>query len=223
LEIPSPYIYFILLTAKSYRHERLQGLDAGADDFLSKPIDSIELDIAIRTAQRIIAAQETLRSRATALERSNQELSLHSTMDPLTRLRSSLGFREALDSACLRATARQRHLSVIRIEIRGFSWLGQGPEVLIGAAARRLLEFQCEGEIACRQGEQELALILPGLDVAQARSRASALNRAITSELRSFPGVSLSVGVATWSPGLNLADPDALLESCEDDLDAGRH
>ena len=63
-EIKSTYIYVILLTAKTHRHERLQGLSAGADDFLAKPIDHCELDIALKTAQRIIAAQEALVARA---------------------------------------------------------------------------------------------------------------------------------------------------------------
>ncbi len=38
------------LTAKTHRHERLQGLSAGADDFLAKPIDHCELNIAMKTA-----------------------------------------------------------------------------------------------------------------------------------------------------------------------------
>ncbi len=59
-EIKTTYTYIILLTAKTHRHERLQGLSAGADDFLVKPIDQAELEIALKTAQRIIAAQEAL-------------------------------------------------------------------------------------------------------------------------------------------------------------------
>ncbi len=220
-ELTSPYIYFILLTAKSHRHERLQGLDAGADDFLTKPIDSIELDIALRTAQRIISAQETLRSRASELERTNQELSLHSTVDPLTGLRSSRAFREALDSACLHATAMQRHLSVIRLEMGGFSW--QSPRELAIAAAQILRGVQREGEIACHHGEEGFALILPGEDLPQARARASALHCAIISGLTSLPGVSLGIGVATWSPGAQLADPGSLLDACEADLVACPH
>ena len=71
-ELSSRYVYMILLTAKSHRHERLQGLNAGADDFLAKPIDSVELEIALKTAQRIIAAQEALQDRARAGARQRQ-------------------------------------------------------------------------------------------------------------------------------------------------------
>ena len=73
-ELSSRYIYTILLTAKSHRHERLQGLNAGADDFLSKPIDSVELEIALKAAQRIIAAQEALQHLVRELEQANAKL-----------------------------------------------------------------------------------------------------------------------------------------------------
>ena len=45
-----PYVYLILLTSKDHRHERLQGLRSGADEFLSKPIDTNELEVSLKTA-----------------------------------------------------------------------------------------------------------------------------------------------------------------------------
>lgn len=90
-----PYVYLILLTAKNHRHERLQGLNAGADDFLAKPIDSCELEIALKTARRIIAAHEALQSRARELERANHVLARLATLDELTGLKNRRGFHEA--------------------------------------------------------------------------------------------------------------------------------
>ena len=52
----TPYTYVLLLTVKDLRKDRLQGLQSGADDFLTKPVDSIELATALQTAQRILAA-----------------------------------------------------------------------------------------------------------------------------------------------------------------------
>ena len=69
-----PYVYLILLTSKAHRHERLQGLSAGADDFLSKPLDTFELEVSLKTAQRIIAAQEALAARIRELEQANEQL-----------------------------------------------------------------------------------------------------------------------------------------------------
>jgi DNA-binding response OmpR family regulator len=65
----TPYTYVILLTVKDLRKDRLEGLQAGADDFLTKPVDSVELVTALRTAERILSAQADLQRRVTELER----------------------------------------------------------------------------------------------------------------------------------------------------------
>jgi two-component system, cell cycle response regulator len=58
-----PYVYLILLTSKDHRHERLQGLRAGADEFLSKPVDTHDLEVSLMTAERIIGAQNAMAAR----------------------------------------------------------------------------------------------------------------------------------------------------------------
>lgn len=57
------YGYFILLTSKSTKQEVALGLDAGADDFLSKPIDPAELHARMRAGERLIDTQDQLRDR----------------------------------------------------------------------------------------------------------------------------------------------------------------
>src|SRR5438067_520152 len=54
------YTYFILLTAKSQRNDRSQGMAAGVDDYLLKPLDTTELDTRLRVATRILRMQEEL-------------------------------------------------------------------------------------------------------------------------------------------------------------------
>src|SRR4051794_9414884 len=54
------YTYVILLTSKDRRDERLEGLRAGADDFLVKPPDADELSIRLEIAQRILGVQRQL-------------------------------------------------------------------------------------------------------------------------------------------------------------------
>src|ERR1700730_18568823 len=58
------YTYIILLTARDSRDDRLAGLEAGADDFLTKPVDAGELVARLNTARRILAMQEQLRADA---------------------------------------------------------------------------------------------------------------------------------------------------------------
>jgi len=54
------YVYFMLLTSKKAKEEVAAGLDAGADDFLSKPMDMGEMHARLRAGQRLLSMQEDL-------------------------------------------------------------------------------------------------------------------------------------------------------------------
>src|SRR5678815_1576938 len=55
-----PYVYVILLTSRNSRDDMIMGLDAGADDYLSKPFDQRELELRLRTGRRILDLQSEL-------------------------------------------------------------------------------------------------------------------------------------------------------------------
>ena len=55
------YIYIILVTARSSKEDMLQGLSAGADDFISKPLEPAELLVRVRNAERVLAMERDLR------------------------------------------------------------------------------------------------------------------------------------------------------------------
>ena len=68
------YVYFILLTSKSDRGDVATGLAAGADDFLSKPIETEELRARISAAGRLVAVQRALEEKNRLLEGALSEL-----------------------------------------------------------------------------------------------------------------------------------------------------
>lgn len=59
----SGYVYAILLTAKTQKEDLVQGMEAGADDFLTKPFDRDELRARVRVAERLLQLQYTLAER----------------------------------------------------------------------------------------------------------------------------------------------------------------
>ncbi len=65
---PAPYIYLLLLTAKSQKDEIAAGLDAGADDYVIKPFDPEELRARLKVGQRVVQLERTLEKRVKDLE-----------------------------------------------------------------------------------------------------------------------------------------------------------
>src|ERR1700690_956317 len=59
------YVYVLLLTARTQKEDLLQGLESGADDYLTKPFDSQELRARLHVGQRILDLEDELRFRAT--------------------------------------------------------------------------------------------------------------------------------------------------------------
>ena len=60
------YIYIILLTSRDRREDRLEGLRAGADDFLTKPPDPDELAVRLEIAERILVSTSSWPARTRA-------------------------------------------------------------------------------------------------------------------------------------------------------------
>ena len=64
-----PYIYIMLLTALTKKHEVAAGLEAGADDYVSKPFDYEELRARITVGQRVVILERTLQRRIEELQK----------------------------------------------------------------------------------------------------------------------------------------------------------
>ncbi|WP_298840778.1 PP2C family protein-serine/threonine phosphatase [uncultured Roseobacter sp.] len=97
------YGYFILLTSKSEKNEIAEGLDSGADDFLTKPVDGNELRARITAGERILTMQRELTMKNSVISE---------TLDELQRLYDSL------DGDLLEAKKLQQ--SLIREKSRSF-------------------------------------------------------------------------------------------------------
>jgi len=68
------YLYLILVTGRDAKEDLIEGLNAGADDFINKPINREELRVRLRSAERVIELQQSLDSRNRKLEEVNNRI-----------------------------------------------------------------------------------------------------------------------------------------------------
>ncbi len=73
-EIQGRYLYLMLVTGRDDKEDLIEGLNAGADDFINKPVNPEELRVRLRSAVRVLELQETLDQRNTRLKEANERI-----------------------------------------------------------------------------------------------------------------------------------------------------
>jgi diguanylate cyclase (GGDEF)-like protein len=219
-----PYIYILLLTAKDTPQELIEGMEAGADDYLRKPVDTHELRVRLRAGRRILDLQQ-------ALVEARDMLRRQASRDPLTELFNRTAMFEILARELKRARRESTTLSVIMADLDHFKDINDvlghaaGDEVL-REAARRMSACVREYDAACRYGGEEFLIILPGLDLAGATARAEGIRSALAATpfhiAESLHNVTCSLGV-TASSGAAGFDAPALLQEADEALYTAKH
>ncbi|MDF1553443.1 MAG: diguanylate cyclase [Deferrisomatales bacterium] len=233
------YLPVLMITAKSDLEDLVKGLEAGADDYISKPFDHVELLarvkslLRIRTLQKRLYAQNTeleaknqqLRALAGQLDALNQELRLLSVTDGLTKAYNHLHFQERFKSEFARAVRYGDPLSCVMIDIDHFKRVNDtyghpvGDRVLV-----RLVEILKDAirseDLVARYGGEEFVLLLPQTDAAHAAHLAERVReRAEAERLRLAAGGELSftvsLGVADLRPDTAPMERDALLSAAD--------
>jgi two-component system, cell cycle response regulator len=215
-----PYIYLILLTSKDHRHERLEALRAGADQFLSKPADTYDLEVSLMTAERIIAAQNALAARIRELEQANQQLARQVLQDELTGLANLRGFQQASTHAFGHAIEDRLPLSLVRLELdhphEVFSEMEPVNETeFLMELANLFREASRDCDVAARLSAYGFALILPGVSADGARSRADWLREAITARASTTVPITASIAAVATTAENRPSTTEELLEAAE--------
>lgn len=152
------YIYIILLTAKSQKQDAIDGLSAGADDYVSKPFDANELRVRLNTGARILKLQSELIS-------TQETLRMQATRDPLTGLPNRLLFGDRLAHGISQAKRRKEMLATVFLDLDNFKLtndtLGHGiGDALLKKVADRLSESLRHVDTIARMGGDEFTIIL---------------------------------------------------------------
>ncbi len=207
-----PYVYVILLTARTSREDRLRSLQAGADDILTKPLDRAELFARLNVAQRIVNMEEQLRSRSLELERMHAELERRNFLlselassDGLTGVKNHRFFREKLEAQFSLARWRDVPLSVVMIDVDQFKSFNDsfghpaGDEVLRDVA-KILRSCVRDHDMVARYGGEEFAVLLPSTDVDDSRGLGERLREAIEQFPWKRRPITISLGISTTCP-----------------------
>lgn len=147
------YTYIILLTALSGKTSYLDGMDAGADDFITKPFDADQLAARLRVADRILALHETLRTQA--------------MFDGLTGLLNRTAIVACLSREMERAAREGQPLSVVILDLDHFKQVNDvhghaaGDAVLKEAAQRMKNSMRGYDQVG-RYGGEEFLIVAPG-------------------------------------------------------------
>jgi len=211
------YTYIILTTVLGDREDVLRGMEAGADDYLVKPVEPFDLQTRLIAARRVTDLHgELTRFRA--------ELSRLAHTDSLTRLGNRLSLEEDLSALDARGRRYGRGYCLAMCDIDRFKAyndsLGHhaGDEALQAVAAKIKREVRA-GDGVYRYGGEEFLIVLPEQTPETARIAVERIRSAV--EQLAIPHaavpagvVTLSVGVAAYHPG-DAATVEELLEQAD--------
>ena len=231
------YTYYIFLTALGDKEHLLMGLEAGADDYLSKPLDRDELQVRLISAARVTALHRRLAKQRDELEKLNRRLFEQSREDPLTCLGNRLRLREDLETLQARAERYGHSYSLVLCDVDFFKAYNDryghiaGDEVLV-RVAKEITDQSRNGDTAYRYGGEEFLVVQPEQPLQAAAGAAERLRRSVEAlriphESNEPPGlVTISAGVAALVAG-DTRSPDDLLKEADAALyrakEAGRN
>src|SRR5579863_12638 len=174
----SNYTYILLLTSKSDKEDLIEGMEAGADDYLTKPFDQHELKVRIRAGTRLVDLQAQLLAAREALRE-------QATRDSLTHLWNRNSILEILGRELARAAREHRPLGLVMVDLDHFksvndSYGHQSGDAILVEAARRMQRAMREYDAIGRYGGEEFLILLPGCEEPDSFNQAERLRKTIS-------------------------------------------
>jgi two-component system cell cycle response regulator len=205
-----PYVYALLLTTHKEPLRLVEGLDAGADDFIAKPFNPAELRARLGVGRRILRLQDDLAAKFDELQRANTQLARIAGTDPLMDIGNRRSFEEAMARIAEGASRERPPYGVLMIDVDHFKKINDryghamGDRVL-SAVATALVGAKGPGDELFRYGGEEVVLVSPNQTAGAMLALGERLRLAV-SELRIERAGDHAV-VVTASFGAALADP----------------
>jgi diguanylate cyclase (GGDEF)-like protein len=213
------YIYLLLLTARAGKQDVLQGLESGADDYLTKPFDSRELRARLVVGERILALQDKL---VTAVD----EIRFRATHDSLTGINNRGTILECLRKERSRQHREPKAFSIILADIDHFKTVNDTfghlvGDVVLRDVAQHLARLIRPYDSIGRFGGEEFLVVVPSSGEIATQGLAERAREEIDSSTIAVEqnkiSVTVSFGIATSTPE-NVLDLNDMLRLADDAL-----
>jgi len=217
------YIYIMLLSARDKEKDVLAGLDAGADDYLSKRTSAAQFVARLRTAKRILSLEYWLKN---ALAR-KRELAM---TDALTGIYNRRYFIRHLGRELKRAQRFGGDVSLLLLDIDHFKRVNDTYGHLVGDVVLKKFTQQITQclkratDWCARLGGEEFAVVLEGTNLSGARACAEKVRRSIDDNPIDTPAgpvhITVSIGVSGLAgfAGREVATAHSLLDHADTNL-----
>lgn len=221
----SGYIYYILLTGKDKKEDLIEGFNAGADDYVVKPLDRDEFNVRLRTGERILKLESELTGKNEELHKLNDVLEVMALKDPLMDIGNRRNFYDVIKKVHHRACRYMKNYGLIMCDIDDFKKYNdtyghlEGDRVLRTVADTIKESFRLSDDVF-RYGGEEIVVVLQDEEMEGVITAAERLRERVESlhieNRKSKQGiVTISCGVASfeeidkengWDIILNRAD-----------------
>ncbi|MBW2252376.1 MAG: diguanylate cyclase [Deltaproteobacteria bacterium] len=197
------YVFIVLLTAQDSQDDIITGLEAGADEYLTKPFSRAELIARLNTGRRFLKQDRALR-------KANEEIKILSITDPLTGCSNRGCLNTRLPQEIQRAGRYNRPLSIVMCDIDHFKKVNdtyghQAGDLVLKEFSKRIKDsIRDKVDMLARYGGEEFLVTLPETDLDGALHLSERLRRVISEKKYNIGtkkiNITASFGVAGFDP-----------------------
>ena len=202
-------IPIIIVTALNELEDKIKGIEAGADDFITKPFNKLELLARVKSLLRIKNLYDQLQDKVKQLEQAKERLRELAVTDGLTGLYNYRYFKEYFTQEIRRVLRHKKIVSLMMLDIDFFKQYNDTHGHLAGdqvlrTLAKLMIDNLRSIDVAARYGGEEFALVLPETDKKAARIVADKIKRLVqeykfqNEETQPNGSITVSIGVASF-------------------------
>ena len=178
------YTYFIFLTMLSDKADVLTGITAGADDYLTKPLDRSDLSMRLLVAERVTTLHQQLAAQTAKLEHLSQQLFQQAHVDALTQLGNRRRLTEDLAAIPGRVARYGQRYAAVMCDLDHFKAYNDhsghiAGDTVLQLVARTITGYCRTEDFIYRYGGEEFLVIMPEQSLTSAATAAERLREAI--------------------------------------------